>query len=116
MVPGDGMGLLCQHYFGAKRGNYYMMTTRQFNAQQMLDWGMVSEVVAKGKALERAWKSRECGNICHMRIVPIMSNLAKRPLKKLLVDDLKLHTVSEQYGSLLSVAAGRMGYDSGQHD
>lgn len=20
-------------------GNYYMMTTRQFNAQQMLDWG-----------------------------------------------------------------------------
>ena len=45
-----------------------------------------------------------------------MSNLAKRPLKKLLVDDLKLHTVSEQYGSLLSVAAGRMGYDSGQHD
>ena len=39
MVPGDGMGLLCQHYFGTKRGNYYMMTTRQFNAQQMLDWG-----------------------------------------------------------------------------
>ena len=31
----------------------------------------------------------------------IMSNLAKRPLKKLLVEDLKLHTVPEQYGSLL---------------
>lgn len=109
MVPGDGMGLLCQHYFGTKRGNYYMMTTRQFNAQQMLDWGMVSEVVAKGKALERAWEIARMWKHMPYENRTIMSNLAKRPLKKLLVDDLKLHTVSEQYGSLLSVAAGRMG-------
>jgi hypothetical protein len=39
----------------------------------------------------------------------IMSNLAKRPLKKLFVEDLKLHTVSEQYASLLRIAAGDMG-------
>ena len=39
----------------------------------------------------------------------IMSNLAKRPLKKLFVEDLKLHTVSEQYGSLLRIAAGDPG-------
>ena len=108
MVPGDGMGLLCQHYFGTKRGNYYMMTTRQFNAQQMLDWGMVSEVVAKGKALERAWEIARMWKHMPYENRTIMSNLAKRPLKKLLVDDLKLHTVSEQYGSLLSVAAGVM--------
>lgn len=55
LVPGDGMGLMCQHYFGTKRGNYYMMTTRQFNAKDMLDHGMVSEVVPKGKAVDRAW-------------------------------------------------------------
>ena len=40
LVPGDGMGLMAQHYFGTKRGNYYTMTTRQFTAQQMLDFGM----------------------------------------------------------------------------
>ena len=39
----------------------------------------------------------------------IMSNLAKRPLKKLLVEDLKLHTVSEQYGSLLRDRCRRSG-------
>lgn len=39
----------------------------------------------------------------------IMSNLAKRPLKKLFIEDLKLHTVSEQYGSLLRIAAGELG-------
>ena len=33
LVPGDGMGLMAQHYFGTKRGNYYMMTARQWTAQ-----------------------------------------------------------------------------------
>ena len=47
----------------------------------------------------------------------IMSDLAKRPLQKLLVEDLKLHTVSEQYGSLLRVAAGELGDEnSSQQD
>jgi len=47
----------------------------------------------------------------------IMANLAKRPLKKLFVEDLKLHTVSEQYGSLLRIAAGEMGdTNAGQQD
>lgn len=46
-----------------------------------------------------------------------MSNLAKRPLKKLFMEDLKLHTVSEQYGSLLRIAAGEMGdTNAGQQD
>ena len=101
LVPGDAMGLMCQHYFGTKRGNYYMMTTRQFTAQDMLDHGMVSEVVPKGKAVERAWEIARMWKLMSYENRTIMSNLAKRPLKKLLVEDLKLHTVSEQYGSLL---------------
>ena len=56
LVPGDGMGLMAQHFFGTKRGNYYMMTARQWTAQQMLDWGMVSEVVPKDKVMDRAWE------------------------------------------------------------
>lgn len=104
LVPGDGMGLMAQHYFGTKRGNYYMTTSRQFTAQQMLDWGMVSEVVPKGSAVERAWEIARMWKTMPYENRTIMSNLAKRPLKKLLVDDLKLHTVSEQYGSLLRIA------------
>ncbi len=30
-----------------------MMTARQWTAQQMLDWGMVSEVVPKDKVMDR---------------------------------------------------------------
>jgi enoyl-CoA hydratase/carnithine racemase len=117
LVPGDGMGLMAQHYFGTKRGNYYMMTTRQFTAQNMLDFGMVSEVVAKGKAVERAWEIARMWKKMSYENRTIMSDLAKRPLQKLLVEDLKLHTVSEQYGSLLSIAAGTLGDEhSGQQD
>ena len=117
LVPGDGMGLMCQHYFGTKRGNYYMMTSRQFTAQQMLDWGMVNEVLPKGKVVERAWEIARMLKTMPYENRTIMSNLAKRPLKKLLVEDLKLHTVSEQYGSLLRVAAGDLGDEnSAQQD
>jgi len=117
LVPGDGMGLMCQHYFGTKRGNYYMMTTRQFTAQQMLDWGMVSEVVEKGKAVERAWEIARMWKRMPYENRCIMANLAKRPLKKLFVEDLKLHTVSEQYGSLLRIAEGTLGDEnSAQQD
>ena len=109
LVPGDGMGLMAQHYFGTKRGNYYMMTARQWTAQQMLDWGMVSEVVPKDQVMARAWEIARMWKTMPYENRTIMSNLAKRPLKKLLVEDLKLHTVSEQYGSLLRIAAGDMG-------
>ena len=117
LVPGDAMGLMAQHYFGTKRGNYYMMTTRQWTAQQMLDWGMCSEVCKKGTVLDRAWEIARMWKTMPYENRTIMSNLAKRPLKKLLVDDLKLHTVSEQYGSLLRIAAGDLGDEnSGQQD
>ena len=117
LVPGDGMGQKAQHFLGTKRGNYYMMTTRQFTAQQMLDWGMVSEVVEKGKAVERAWEIARMWKRMPYENRCIMANLAKRPLKKLFVEDLKLHTVSEQYGSLLRIAEGTLGDEnSAQQD
>ena len=109
LVPGDGMGLMFQHYLGTKKGNYYMMTSRQVTAQQMLDWGLCSEVVPKGKAVERAWEIARMWKRMSYENRCIMSDLAKRPLQYLLMDNLKLHTVSEQYGSLLRVAAGGLG-------
>ena len=108
---------MVQHYFGTKRGNYYMMTTRQFTAQNMLDWGMVSEVVAKGDVMKRAWEIARMWKRMPYENRTIMANLAKRPLKKLFMEDLKLHTVSEQYGSLLRIAANEMGdVNAGQQD
>ncbi len=117
LVPGDGMGLMFQHYLGTKLGNYYMMTTRQITAQEMLAHGMVSEVVPKGTAVDRAWEIARMWKKMSYENRTIMSNLAKRPLKKLFMEDLKLHTVSEQYASLLRIAAGELGDEnSSQQD
>lgn len=117
LVPGDGMGLMFQHFLGTKKGNYYMMTSRQVTAPQMLEWGLVSEVVPKGKAVERAWEIARMWKRMPYENRCIMSNLAKRPLMKLFMEDLKLHTTSEQYGSLLRVAEGTLGDEnSAQQD
>ena len=94
-----------------------MMTARQWTAQQMLDWGMVSEVVPKDQVMDRAWEIARMWKTMPYENRTIMSNLAKRPLKKLFVEDLKLHTVSEQYGSLLRIAEGTLGDEnSAQQD
>lgn len=109
LVPGDGMGLMFQHYLGTKRGNYYMMSSRQVTAQQMLDWGMVSEVLPKGSVLDRAWEVARMLKVMPYENRCIMSDLAKRPLQKLIMDNLKLHTVSEQYATVLQIIKGDLG-------
>ena len=117
LVPGDGMGMLCQFYMGAKRGNYYLSTTRQFTAQEMLDYGFISEIAPKGHVVERAWEIARMWKKMSYENRTIMANLMKRPLRKILMEDFKLHTVSEQYGSLLRIAAGELGDEnSSQQD
>lgn len=47
----------------------------------------------------------------------ITSYLAKRPLEKMYVEDLKLHTVNEQLATMIKVAQGELGdYSKGQKD
>jgi enoyl-CoA hydratase/carnithine racemase len=112
LVPGDGMGLMFQHYLGTKRGNYYMMTSRQVTAQQLLDWNMASEVLPKGKVLERAWEIARMLKVMSYENRVIMSDLAKRPLQQLVFENLKLHTISEQYATLYRILKGELGSEN----
>ena len=117
LVPGDGMGMLLQHFLGTKRGAYYMYTSRQFTAQQALEMGWVSEVVPKGTVLDRAWEIARMIKSVPYETRCITAYLAKRPLERLYVDDLKLHTVNEQLATMIKVAQGELGdYSKGQKD
>ena len=109
MVPGDGMGMLMQYYLGTKRGNYHEYTARQFDSKQALEWGWVSEVVPKGKVLDRAWEIARMLKSVGYEARCIWSNLAKRPLQKLYVEDFKLHSVSEQLSTYINIANGQLG-------
>ena len=117
LVPGDGMGMLAQYFMGTKRGNYYLSTTRQLNAQQLLEFGMASEVVPQAECMDRAWEIARMWKKMSYENRTIMANLMKRPLRRVMMEDFKLHTVSEQYGSLLRIAAGDLGdQNSAQQD
>ena len=104
LIPGDGMFMLMQHFLGTKRANYYAYTCRQWTAQQALDWGWVNELCPKGKVVERAWEIARMIKSLPRETRTIMSHLCKRPLEKLLVDDLKIHTLSEQYSTMYRIA------------
>lgn len=116
LVPGDGMFLLMQHFLGTKRANYYAYTCRQFNAQQALDWGWVSEVVPQGKVLDRAWEIARMIKSIPRETRMIFSHLCKRPLEHLIVDDLKVHTTAEQYSTAYRLAMGDYGSRKSQVD
>ena len=105
LVAGDGMFMLMQHFLGTKRANYLMYTCRQWTAQQALDWGWVNELVPKGKVIDRAWEIARMLKTLPRETRTIQSQLCKRPLERLLVNDLKLHTVSEQYSTMTRIAA-----------
>ncbi|MBE6016019.1 MAG: enoyl-CoA hydratase/isomerase family protein [Lachnospiraceae bacterium] len=116
LVPGDGMFLLMQQFMGVKRANYYAMTSRQWNAQQALDWGWVSELTEPGKTLERAWEIARIIKSVPREARMIFSHLCKRPLERLLVDDLKVHTTAEQYSTAYRLAQGDYGKRGSQVD
>jgi enoyl-CoA hydratase/carnithine racemase len=56
LVPGDGVLVLWPLLLGPNRGRYFLLTGQQLDAEQALDLGVVSEVVASERLSERAWE------------------------------------------------------------
>jgi enoyl-CoA hydratase/carnithine racemase len=103
-VPGDGMGLLAQKFFGVKRGNYHMLMTTETPAVKLLELGVVNEVVEKDKILDRAWeiaryimtKNRSCRRLTHQ--------LCVGPWKELISRNFRQHLLAEMYSFNLSAS------------
>src|SRR5580765_6121819 len=55
-VPGDGIHSCFIKLLGVKRAAYALLTGEAINAETMLRYGMVNEVVPKAKLIERAYK------------------------------------------------------------
>jgi enoyl-CoA hydratase/carnithine racemase len=54
IVPGDGAHVVWPHVIGANRGRYFLITGQELHAKQALDYGAVSEVLARERLLPRA--------------------------------------------------------------
>jgi enoyl-CoA hydratase/carnithine racemase len=59
VVPGDGVHIVWPALLGPNRGRYFLLTGQKLGAQQALQLGVVSEVVAPDKLLSRAWELAE---------------------------------------------------------
>ena len=54
IVPGDGAHVVWSHLLGNTRGRYFLLTGQELDAQQALDYGVVSEVLPLDQVLPRA--------------------------------------------------------------
>jgi len=87
-VPGDGIHSCFLELLGVKRGAYALLTGQAIDAKTALEYGMVNEVVPRGKLLDRAWKLAD-----HIMTQPritrrITTQIVRRPWKKRITDDL----------------------------
>jgi enoyl-CoA hydratase/carnithine racemase len=56
LVPGDGVHIVFPMIMGLNRGRYFLLTGQVLNAEQALEYGLVSEVMPREKLLDRAWE------------------------------------------------------------
>lgn len=100
IVPGDGAHIVWTHLLGPNRGRYFLLTGQTLDAQQALDYGVVSEVLPAGQLMTRA--REHAANIAAK--TPIARRFARRVCTRewtrLLTNDLGYGLAHEALGVL----------------
>jgi enoyl-CoA hydratase/carnithine racemase len=87
-VPGDGIHSCFQELLGVKRAAYALLTGEAIDAETLLKYGMVNEVVPRDKLLARAWQLAD-----HIMTQPrttrrLTTQIVRRPWRQRIADDL----------------------------
>jgi enoyl-CoA hydratase/carnithine racemase len=56
IVPGDGVQTVFRELMGVNRAKYFLLTGQTMTARELLDMGLVGEVVPDDQLLDRAWE------------------------------------------------------------
>jgi enoyl-CoA hydratase/carnithine racemase len=56
IVPGDGVQTIFRELLGINRAKHFLLTGQTYDAKQLLDLGVVGEVVPDDQLLDRAWE------------------------------------------------------------
>jgi len=99
-VPGDGIHSCFQELLGVKRAAYALLTGEAINAETMLRYGMVNEVVPKAKLIERAYKLAD-----HIMTQPrvtrrLTTQIVRRPWRQRITNDLDGGFGIQMFGQL----------------
>lgn len=87
-VPGDGIHSCFEELLGVKRAAYALLTGEAIDAKTALAYGMVNEILPKGKLTERAYKIAD-----HIMTQPritrrLTTQIIRRPWRQRISDDL----------------------------
>jgi enoyl-CoA hydratase/carnithine racemase len=104
-VPGDGMFMALQHLVGNKRANYIEYTGASYSAEDCLRMGLINEVVERDKLLSRAWEIARKIMKSNRTARRMTHQLSVRLWQRFLIDDFKLHVMSEMYNKALEAAS-----------
>lgn len=98
IVPGDGIHSCLIELLGVRRAAYAMYMSQKFTAQQALECGLVNEVVPYDRLIPRAYEIADFIMKRHRTIRRLTSQVAKRPWKQRIVDDLDMTFGTEMFG------------------
>ena len=102
MVPGDGMNFAYRVCAGIKRSAYMMYCEPKIGAQQALEYGLVSEVLAHDKLMGRAYDIARHIMKSNRTVRRLTHEMCIRPWKRALQDDERVNVLCEMYSVQLN--------------
>jgi len=119
LVPGDGNYLILQELIGVKRANKAMFLGQPVNAQQALDWGLVTEVVDREQLSANAWAMARYLMERPREVRALTTNVARQRWKSLFTREFAMHLSHEITAALIrpvvidahpDIVTGKSGY------
>lgn len=98
IVPGDGIHSCFFELMGTRKGAYYMLTSKNLNAQEALAADLVCEVVPRERLIPRAYEIADFIMARHRTVRRLTAQLVRRPWKQRIVDDLDMAFGTEMFG------------------
>ena len=96
IVPGDGVQTIFRELMGINRAKYFLLTGQKLTATEMLNMGLVGEVVPDDKLLDRAWEIARTVFLPRARSHRVMTRaLLVQPWRELLVRELPFGLAQE---------------------
>ena len=113
-IPGDGIHCALIELLGVKRAAWALLMNEWIDAKKALEYGLVNEIVASDKLIERAWEI--AGHLAsRKRITSRMAvQVLRRPWKQQLMDNLDVGWSSEMWAFLADAPTHRQAAERNQ--